>query len=323
MNARSATLSPTPDSPERGAWDSVRAGWRQLFGGFDELGISVEMQEFRTSAPLNWAHSFHRESVEICLNLAGRGEVAQRRQRLSLENESAGFYIAGDDAMTAERRGGEAHRFVTLEFSREFVARQLAGSEDEVEPVLKRGLLGDRVRSAVGSMRRFGSGERMLAASFCRPPVPPAALPVWYHSKVLEAMAQFFYAPAPELFCTRQKRAARERVQRAVEILRARLEAPPSLEKLGRAVGVSQFYLSRIFSEEMQMTIPQFLRRIRMERAAELLREGGHNVTEAAFAVGYSSLGHFSKSFCEVIGCCPTLYPFARHFCRERDNTWS
>jgi AraC-like DNA-binding protein len=39
-------------------------------------------------------------------------------------------------------------------------------------------------------------------------------------------------------------------------------------------------------------------------------------VTEAAFAVGYSSLGHFSKSFCEVIGCCPTLYPHARHLRR-------
>jgi AraC-like DNA-binding protein len=99
--------------------------------------------------------------------------------------------------------------------------------------------------------------------------------------------------------------------------LRARLEDPPTLEELGQEVGVSQFYLSRTFSQEMGMTIPQFLRRIRMERAAELLRDGRHNVTEAAFAVGYSSLGHFSKSFCEVMGCCPTLYPHARHLGRR------
>jgi AraC-like DNA-binding protein len=96
-------------------------------------------------------------------------------------------------------------------------------------------------------------------------------------------------------------------------ILRGRLENPPSLEELGRDVGVSPFYLSRIFSQEMSMTIPQYLRRIRVQRVAELLREGRHNVTEAAFAVGYSSLGHFSKSFCKVIGCCPTLYPQARN----------
>ena len=96
------------------------------------------------------------------------------------------------------------------------------------------------------------------------------------------------------------------------ELLTVQLENPPSLDALGREVGVSQFYLSRTFSAETGMTIPQFLRRVRMERAAELLRAGTHNVTEAAFAVGYASLGHFSKSFCEVVGCCPALYPQAK-----------
>ena len=90
------------------------------------------------------------------------------------------------------------------------------------------------------------------------------------------------------------------------------------LEELSRQVGVSQFYLSRIFSQEMRMTIPQFLRQIRMQKAASYLAAGSHNVTEAAFAVGYSSLGHFSKSFCEVMGCCPTLYPQAKSLQKRR-----
>ena len=58
---------------------------------------------------------------------------------------------------------------------------------------------------------------------------------------------------------------------------------------------------------------PQYLRNIRMERAAELLRTGRYNVTEAAIEVGYSSLSHFSKAFCETIGCCPVLYPVAKN----------
>ena len=44
-------------------------------------------------------------------------------------------------------------------------------------------------------------------------------------------------------------------------------------------------------------------------RAAELLRAGKHNVTEAAFEVGYSSLSHFSQAFHETFGVCPGLYP--------------
>jgi AraC-like DNA-binding protein len=62
----------------------------------------------------------------------------------------------------------------------------------------------------------------------------------------------------------------------------------------------------------MGMTIPQFLRRARMERAAELLASGTCNVTEAALEVGYSSMSHFSQAFCETIGCCPNLYPHAK-----------
>ena len=57
------------------------------------------------------------------------------------------------------------------------------------------------------------------------------------------------------------------------------------------------------------MTIPQYLRKLRMERAAELFRSGKYNVTEAAMEVGYSSFSHFSQSFCQTMGCCPGLYP--------------
>jgi AraC-like DNA-binding protein len=115
-----------------------------------------------------------------------------------------------------------------------------------------------------------------------------------------------------ELFCDRQKRVARERVDRVVAILRQRLSEPPSLEDIGREVGCSPFYLSRTFSRETGMTIPQCLRRIRMERAAELLRSGRYNVTEAAMEVGYASLSHFSQAFCQTMGCCPALYPNAK-----------
>jgi AraC-like DNA-binding protein len=106
---------------------------------------------------------------------------------------------------------------------------------------------------------------------------------------------------------------ARDRVQRTKELLTRDLANPPTLEILGQEVGCSPFHLSRIFSREVGLTIPQFLRNLRMERAAELLRSGRYNVTEAATEVGYASLSHFSKAFCETIGCCPALYPMAKH----------
>jgi AraC-like DNA-binding protein len=62
------------------------------------------------------------------------------------------------------------------------------------------------------------------------------------------------------------------------------------------------------------------LREIRLDRAAKLLRAGRSNVTQAAFAVGYQSLSHFSKAFWERFGCCPGLYGNPKIASRVR--TW-
>lgn len=309
----SMTLPPQPDRPEAGAWEAVRAGWTQVYGSFERLGVSVELHDFRAERELDWGRSFHRESVEICLNLAGNASVERRRESAVFQSNSAGFYAVAEDRLRARRHPGERHHFVTIELGHEFLARNLAGSEVAADPVVQRAIFSRKPQSTIAPARPLTTATRAFASMLGQPPVAPAALPLWYQSKVVEAAALFLFPPAPELFCARQKRLNVERVERVCGILRERLEEPPTLEVIGRDVGVSQFYLSRLFSEEMWMTIPQYLRGLRMERAAELLREGTHNVTEAAFAVGYSSLGHFSKSFCEVIGCCPTLYPHARH----------
>jgi AraC-like DNA-binding protein len=62
----------------------------------------------------------------------------------------------------------------------------------------------------------------------------------------------------------------------------------------------------------MGITIPQYLRKLRMERAAALLKTGKFNVTEVALEVGYSSLSHFSQAFCQTMGCCPAIYPLRK-----------
>ena len=163
------------------------------------------------------------------------------------------------------------------------------------------------------------SEQRQVVTTLLHPPVSKLAQSLWYQSKALELMSHFLFTPKdPEFFCMRQKRVARDRVERTKELLARDLADPPTLEALGQEVGCSPFYLSRSFSREVGLTIPQYLRKLRMERAAELLRSGRYNVTEAATEVGYASLSHFSKAFCETIGCCPVLYPMAKNVLLDR-----
>ncbi len=309
-------ISPVADA----AWQEVGHGWRQLYGDFDRLGVSVEWHEFQTEQTLDWGRSFRPQSIEFCLNLEGRGAVGyESRMRCDYVPGSSGFYSLGDAPLAASRDAHDRHRFVTLEFSREHLQQQLEYCQNDLDPQMRTAIFPVRETAIVSKPQPMSVQQRDVVAGLAQPPVPKAAQILWYQSKALELMAHFLFEPKdPEFFCMRQKRVARDRVERTKELLARDLANPPTLEMLGQEVGCSPFYLSRIFSREVGLTIPQFLRNLRMERAAELLRSGRYNVTEAATEVGYSSLSHFSKAFCETIGCCPVLYPMAKHVILDR-----
>jgi AraC family transcriptional regulator len=302
------------------AWREVKDGWRPLYGDVDQFGVAVEWHDFRTERSFDWGRTFHPRSLEFCLNLQGHGAVgAIGGSRSDYVPGDSGYYAVGDEQLPASRRAHDHHQFVTLEFSRKHLQKQLVQNESDLEPEIRRVIFGDKNENVVAPPRPMSIQQRNVVATLANPPVAKAAQILWYQSKALELMAHFLFEPKdPEFFCMRQKRVARDRVERTKELLARDLANPPTLEMLGQEVGCSPFYLSRIFSREVGLTIPQYLRNIRMERAAELLRSGRYNVTEAAIEVGYSSLSHFSKAFCETIGCCPVLYPAAKNVILER-----
>jgi AraC family transcriptional regulator len=310
--ARASRPASVPAFSEAAAWQAIGDGWRPLHGNFQQLGVSFEWHDFHCAKPVDWARSFHPDSLEVCLNITGNGRVACQARSVDFAPLTAGFYRQGRMPLTASRKRAERHQFLTIEFSRSFLKDHVQGARD-IHPLVQSVIEAGGGDSGVATPVRLNSDLQQLAASLRRPPVLASAQPLWYRCKALEVAVAFFFhvADGEELFCMRQKRLARDRVSRVIALLQQRLVNPPTLEEIGREVGCSPFHLSRTFSAEMAMTIPQYIRQLRMEKAAELLRAGTHNVTESALEVGYSSLSHFSQAFHETFGCCPGLYPFA------------
>lgn len=309
MSVSTETLS-TPPFSEAAAWQSVGVGWQRLHGSFRDMGFSVEWHDFATESDLDWSPSFHARGVEICLNLAGKGEVAAGRQQLALVPLTAGFYLQNESRLTGMRAGRQQHQFITVELSFDFITRHIAPRETGLHPLLKN-LFNGKATAEVSEPLRLTNEQQQLAQSLRFPPVAPAAQRMWYHAKALEVASAMLYPASAdeELFCQRHQRQNRERVRRVMAILAENIAEPPGLEEIGRRVGCSHYYLSRIFSQEMGCGIFQYLRGLRLERAAGLLREGKMNVTQVAMEVGYSSPSHFSTAFHEMFGCCPGLYP--------------
>ena len=296
---------------ERPFWAALPGAWHPLCGSFDGMGWSFEWHDFEPVTRVDWGKSFHPQGLEVCLNLSGTGQLATKKSELEVRPESAALYFSSDTPVNAWREAGQRHQFLTAEFSVDFLRRNLPRGMGQVRPFVQRILDAKKPVSAVDASQPLTPRLRLLVAALRSPPVSGAARTMWFTAKVYEVAAELFFDHTAEeaLFCTRQTHVAQERVEKAAALVRANFAEPLTLEVLGQRVGCSPFYLSRTFSEQMGMTISQFLRQVRLERAAELLRSGKFNVTQAALEVGYSSVGHFSTAFHETFGCCPGLYP--------------
>ena len=81
-----------------------------------------------------------------------------------------------------------------------------------------------------------------------------------------------------------------------------------NVDALAEDVGISRAQLHRKMKEITGISSGKFLRNLRMEQAARLLREGRINVSQVADSVGYNDQAHFSTAFKSHFGMSPTEY---------------
>ena len=77
---------------------------------------------------------------------------------------------------------------------------------------------------------------------------------------------------------------------------------------LSEKLGYDYTYLSNIFSEVKGITIQHYIIKHKIEKIKELILYDELNLTEIAFRLNYSSLGHLSNQFKKVTGHTPSFY---------------
>ena len=97
-------------------------------------------------------------------------------------------------------------------------------------------------------------------------------------------------------------------LREARDFMRASYERPLKLPDISAQANLSPYHFLRVYKETFRETPHEFLTRLRLERAKTLLARGSHNVTEACFEVGFSSLGSFSNLFAYRVGLTPSEY---------------
>ena len=81
-----------------------------------------------------------------------------------------------------------------------------------------------------------------------------------------------------------------------------------NVEKMCDEVGVSRTQLHRKLKEMTGVPTSEFLRNIRLNEAARLIREHKINITQVSYMVGFANNSHFSTAFKKYFGMSPTEY---------------
>ena len=94
----------------------------------------------------------------------------------------------------------------------------------------------------------------------------------------------------------------------AVAIVEREFASELSLDDIARRVASSRRQLQRAYAEIGDTTFRDHLTRVRMQRAADMLRSRTMTVREVAHRVGYRQPAQFAKAFRRYQGTAPSAY---------------
>ena len=98
-------------------------------------------------------------------------------------------------------------------------------------------------------------------------------------------------------------------IERAIKIIEENISDPDfGVERFSKLVGISRVGLYNKLKSLTGHSVQEFIFRIKLKRAAQLLKESGMSVSEITYEVGFKDPSHFSKLFKKQFGMSPKVY---------------
>jgi YesN/AraC family two-component response regulator len=141
----------------------------------------------------------------------------------------------------------------------------------------------------------------------------------YFHTRVLkpkqyEAMIRLLNIFAGHLalvanqIVVQQENAEPPMITRAKEFIKSHQGEDISLGDVAKSVNTSTFYFCKMFKKATGLNFTDYLSRIRIEKAKNLLLNPNLRISEIAYEVGFQSLTHFNRVFRKLAGQSPTEY---------------
>ena len=125
--------------------------------------------------------------------------------------------------------------------------------------------------------------------------------------KLLSIFAQHLVMLGNQVFF-QQENAEPPVIKKAKDFIHEHMADELSLGQVAKAVNTSSFYFCKIFKRVTGINFIDYVSRVRIEKAKNLLLNPNLRVSEIAFEVGFQSLTHFNRVFRRILGQSPTEY---------------
>ena len=98
-------------------------------------------------------------------------------------------------------------------------------------------------------------------------------------------------------------------VKELQQIIQDQIDSNLSLTEVSRSLDINPSYLSREFSKHFgNLSFGEYIRKLRIEKAIELIRVNKYSLTEIAYLTGFSDQSHFTRIFKQHTGQSPSVY---------------
>jgi YesN/AraC family two-component response regulator len=97
-------------------------------------------------------------------------------------------------------------------------------------------------------------------------------------------------------------------VKQARDFMMENYALPLTVTNVAEHLFISASHLSRLFREELDCTINDYLTRVRVEQAVEIMKRPEFSVAQVSKAVGFQNQSYFAKVFHKYIGVTPLIY---------------
>ncbi len=217
------------------------------------------------------------------------------------------FFFNSGELHAAVPESGQTLDFEAVVFGADLLCAPMKDSvrEKYIAPILA-GTLSTPRRIPFGTPENLTISEALdavLPLIYSRPPFYELSV----KSRMLAAFVSMLeYSGAPRRTARSPSTAAG--IKTAIGYIQENFRSPISTEELARLAGMSQGHFCRVFKQYTLRTPVEFINNIRLSHAAQLLRDPGLRVLDAALDSGFNSVSYFIEVFREAFGTTPSKY---------------